>query len=49
MSATPDFLVETLQHVGRLEMLMVLAGQPVKRQCLVDILLNPAGELWVFS
>jgi hypothetical protein len=30
-------------------MLMVLARQPVKRQRLVDILFNPAGELGVFA
>ena len=44
MSAALDLLVDALQHVGRLEMLMVLARQPVKRQRLVDVLFNPAGE-----
>jgi hypothetical protein len=30
MSSAFDFLVETLQHVGRFEMLVVLTRQPVK-------------------
>jgi hypothetical protein len=45
MSAPPDLLVEALQHIGRFKVLMVLARQPVKGQGLVDILLDPAGEL----
>ena len=43
MGASPDLLVQALQHVGRLEMLVVLARQPIERQCLVDILFDPAG------
>ena len=45
MGAAPDLFVQALQHIGRLEVLMVLARQPVKGQGLVDILLDPAGEL----
>ena len=45
MGASPDLLVQTLQHVGRFEVLMVLPRQPVKRQGLVDVLFDPAGEL----
>jgi hypothetical protein len=30
-------------------MLMVLARQTVEGQRLVDILFDPAGELWVFA
>jgi hypothetical protein len=41
MGTTPDFLVETLQHIGRLEMLMVLARQPVEGQRLVDVVFDP--------
>src|SRR5215472_2732983 len=44
-----DLLVQALQHVGRLEVLMVLARQPVKGQGLVDILFDPTGELEVFA
>jgi hypothetical protein len=45
MGATPNFLVEALQHVGRFEMFMVLPRQPVKGQRLVDVVFDPAGEL----
>jgi hypothetical protein len=45
MSTAFDLLVEALQHVGRFEMLMVLARQPIEGQCLVDIVFDPAGEL----
>src|SRR5213075_2642326 len=45
MGAAPDFLVEALQHIGRFEVLMVLPRQPVKRQRLVDVVFDPAGEL----
>ena len=37
MGAAPDLLVQSLQHVGRLEVLMVRARQPVKGQGFVDI------------
>jgi hypothetical protein len=40
---------EALEHVGRLEMLMVLARQPVKSQRLVDVFFDPAGEPRVFG
>src|SRR5215472_4172204 len=49
LGAAPDLLVQPLQHVGRLEMLVVLARQPIERQCLVDVLFDPAGELGVFA
>jgi hypothetical protein len=45
MGAAPDLFVEALEHVGRLEMLMVLPRQPVKAQRLVDVLFDPAGQL----
>ncbi len=44
MSTALDLLVEPLQHVGRFEMLMVLARQPVKSQRLIDVFFDPAGE-----
>src|SRR5438477_10813742 len=53
MSAPPDLLVQSLQHIGGFEVLMVLARQAVKEpapegggQCLVDVVFDPAGELW---
>jgi hypothetical protein len=49
MGAPHDLLVQALQHVGRFEMLMMLARQPIESQRLVDVLFNPAGELWVFA
>ena len=45
MSAAPDLFVEALQHVGRLEVLMVLPRQAVKRQGLVNVFFDPAGQL----
>ena len=45
LGAAPDLLVEALQHIGRFEVLMVLPRQPVKRQRLVDVVFDPAGEL----
>jgi hypothetical protein len=45
VSSAPDFLVQSLKHIGRFEVLVVLARQPVKGQGLVDILFDPAGEL----
>ena len=49
MGAAPDLLVQSLQHVGQFEVLMVLPRQSVKGQCLVDIFFDPAGELRVFA
>ena len=43
MGAAPDLLVEAVQHIGRFEVLMVLARQPVKGQRLVDVVFDPAG------
>jgi hypothetical protein len=45
MGAKPGLLVEALQHVGRFEMLLMLAQQPVEGQRLVDVVFDPAGEL----
>ena len=47
--AAPDLLVQSLQHIGRLQMLVVLARQPIERQRLIDVLFDPAGELGVFA
>jgi len=44
MGAAFDLLVEALQHVGRFQMLVMLARQPVKAQRLVDVVFDPAGE-----
>ncbi len=42
-----DLLVEALEHVGRFEMLVVLARQPVEGEGLVDIRLDPGAEFRV--
>ena len=42
-----DFLVEPLEHVGRLQMLVVLAWQAVEVQRLADVRFDPVGELGV--
>jgi hypothetical protein len=49
VGAALDLLVEALQHVGRFEMLMMLARQPIEGQRLVDAFFDPAGELGVFA
>src|SRR5262249_10442471 len=45
LGAASDLLVQSLQHIGRLEMLVVLPRQPIERQRLVNVLFDPAGEL----
>ena len=45
VGAAPDLLVQSLQHIGRFEVLMVLPRQPVKGQRLVDVLFDPASQL----
>jgi hypothetical protein len=47
MGAPLDLLVQPLQQVGRLQVLVVLARQPVEAQRLLDVLLDPATELGV--
>ena len=42
-----DFLVESLQHVGRLQVLVMLARQTVEVERLADIGLDPISELWI--
>src|SRR6516162_67101 len=49
MGAALDLLIEPFQHVGRFQMLMMLARQSVKAQRLVDIVFDPAGELGVLG
>ena len=40
-----DLLVESFKHVGRLQMLVVLARQAVEAQRLADVRFDPSGEL----
>ena len=47
MGSALDLLVEAFEHVGALEMLMVLAGQPVEGERLLDGLFDPSDELRV--
>ena len=47
VGAPLDLLVQPLQEVGRLQVLVVLARQPVKAQRLRDVLLDPAAELGI--
>jgi hypothetical protein len=49
VGAALDLLVEALEHVGRFEMLMVLARQPVESQGLVDVFFDPGGEPRLFG
>ena len=47
VGASLDLLVQALEQVGRLQVLMVLARQPVEGQGLLDVLLDPAAQLGV--
>jgi hypothetical protein len=49
VGSTPDLLVETLQHVGGLEVLVVLARQPEEGQRLFDGLLRPARQARILA
>ena len=49
VSSAFDLLVETLQHVGRFEMLVMLTRQPVEGQRLIDVVFDPTGELGIFA
>ena len=44
IGAAPDLLVETLKHVGRLQLLVVLTRQPEEGQCALDVLLGPCCQ-----
>ena len=46
-SATFDLFIEVLEHVGRLQMLVVLTRQAVEVQRLADVRFDPVGELRV--
>src|SRR4029077_10252568 len=47
MGSALDLLVEAFEHVCALEMLMVLAGQPVEGEGVLDRFLDPIDELSV--
>ena len=45
MGSALDLLIEAFEHVRALEMLMVLAGQPVEGEGVLDRFLDPIDEL----
>ena len=47
VSSAFDLFIEPFEHVGALEMLMVLAGKPVEGERLLDGFLDPCDELGV--
>jgi hypothetical protein len=47
LGATLDFLVESLEHIGAFEMLVVLPRQPVSRRCRDEGMERKAAELVV--
>jgi hypothetical protein len=47
VGAAFDLLVEAFEHVGALEMLMMLAGKPVEGQRLFDRFLDPSDEFGI--
>ena len=49
ISASPDLLVKTFQHVGRLHVLSVCQRQAEVGQRLLNVLLHPAGELGILA
>ena len=44
VGAPLDLLVQTFQEIGRLQVFVMLAGQPVEGQRLLDVLLDPGTE-----
>jgi hypothetical protein len=48
MGSTFELLVKPLEHIGALEMLVVLSGQPVKSQRLLNVLFDPRAKFWLF-
>ncbi len=44
-----DLLIEALEHVGGLQVLVVLARQAVEGEGLLDVLLDPVGELGILG
>jgi hypothetical protein len=48
MGAALKFLINAFEHIGTLEMLVVLPGQPVKGESFLDILFDPRGQFGVF-
>jgi hypothetical protein len=47
VGAPLDLLVQALEQIGRLQVLVVLARQPVEGQRLLDVLLGPAAQLGI--
>jgi hypothetical protein len=45
VGSAADFLVEAFEHIGALEMLMVLAREPVEREGFLDGFLDHATSL----
>jgi hypothetical protein len=45
VDAPLDLLVQALEQVGRLQMFVMLAGQRVEGQGLLDVLFDPATSL----
>ena len=48
MGAAFEFLVKPFEHIGALEMLVMLSGQPVKGEGFLNVLFDPRAELGVF-
>ena len=48
MGSTRELLLEPFEHVGTLQVLMMLSRQPVKGKGLLDIVFYPRAELGVF-
>ena len=49
MGAPLDLLIVAPQHVGALEVLVMLARQPVEGEGLLDVVLDPVGELGILG
>ena len=45
MGAALKFLINAFEHIGALEMLVVLSGQPVKGESFLDVLFDPGAKL----
>ena len=48
MGAALQLLINAFEHIGSLEMFVVLLGQSVERKSLLNILFDPGAELGIF-
>ena len=48
VGAAFEFLVETFEHVGALDVFVMFARLAVEGPGLLDVVFDPGAELWIF-